>query len=65
MTPAAIADESAIEERVRREEAHRHVAHLRLVEKQLPLWTVEQAARMLHKVTDAYERKWADPERAA
>lgn len=65
--PLAVAvEEAGIEAEVRRHEAHRHVAGLRLLARQMPLWTPEQFQRALLREAESYERKWADePEQAA
>lgn len=64
MTAVARDDEERIETAVVEREARQHVAHLRLLAKQLPLWSDEQAARMLNRLADTYERKF-EPERVA
>lgn len=56
----AEAEEAAMEVSVVRAEARQHVAHLRLLAQQLPLWSTETAQRVLRDAAARYERKWAD-----
>ena len=65
MTATAVAEEASIEDAVRRAEAHRHVANLRLLARQLPMFEPDVFARLLLREADGYERKWADEPEAA
>ena len=65
MTPAARADEAAMEVQVIEREARAHVAHLRLLAKQLPLFEPAEFQRLLLRETEKYARKWTDEGEAA
>lgn len=60
MTPAAFRDEASLELDALETEARQHVAHLRLLAQQLPLWDVDQSQRMLRRLADHYARKFSE-----
>lgn len=59
------ADDAELEAQCIRREGRVHVAYLRLVAQQLPLWNLEQSQRMIRRLADSYERKLTDEDTAA
>lgn len=53
----AVREEAGAELVALETEARQHVAHLRLLAEQLPLWSSEQSQRMIRRIADQYERR--------
>lgn len=60
MTTRQAIDEANAEHTALEQEARQHVAHLRLVARQLTFWEPEQVAKALTRLADRYERKWTE-----
>ncbi len=58
MTTQQAIDEATAEHIAIEHEARQHVAHLRLLAQQLPLWPADVAQRVLLREAAKYERKF-------